>query len=631
MTTTAALLRVSGKDQDEARQRPDIEEYCKEHGHVIPARLWFVDKESRDLSDHRPEFQRLLELVQRGNVKLVIIQTFDRFGITDEIEWFYYQQIFRKAGCGLVSCKEGDLFAKDVSTTIQNFFRAKASQAELFNKSFRTLNGSVKKAKDQNIVTGNAPYGYDRVMYDANGRLVWTAHYLTRSHAIIMTRNAKGEVVDTREYHGKKELPKKGKLETAGLMLSCDRTRPELIRYIFKSYTTLTITTRQLAVRLNREGHRIYGKPFTHMQVEAILKQPRYLGTYTYNRTSQSHKHEYVDGKLTEVPEEIFRKWKYENTLTVRRRRPEDWFVKPGWCPQIIDDETFAEAQRRLANRPRKSLPPRTGDRFLKGLLYCGTCGEPMAVKLNAHTREVGYICKTYQASAHRHGKNLSSCGRNTISHAAAIAHIQECNEQIWDYFANHEADGFQALNDLWPWFKDKHTPTLEECVEMDQELEQLGVNVQEAVAVQVEKGEEVLKQKKAEYERWIQAKVFAESDQERKVIAGKVKTLEAEIAELERQADPVDLTDQALSVLRGHIQRAIAANDPATLSDTLRRGYGRIVLHFRHEKAGHRMRSWLQPEKTEFILNPNSLLPPGIGSACGQPSPTERTLYTSV
>jgi DNA invertase Pin-like site-specific DNA recombinase len=631
MTTTAALLRVSSKDQDEDRQRNDVIALAKEHGHTIPPHHWFVDKESRDRSDHRPEFQRLLDLVIKGKVKLVIIQTFDRFGVSDEVEWFHFQHIFRKAGCGLVSVKEGDLFAKDVATTIQNFFRAKASEAELFNKSFRTLNGSVNKAKDQNIAPGNAPYGYDRAMYDANGRLLWTAHYLTRSRAIITTHNARGEAVDSRECTGKANLPKKGKTERAGLILSRDPKRADLIRYIFKIWTTETITARRLAVRLNAEGCRLYDKPFTNMQIEAIITQPRYLGTYTYNRTSQSHKHEFKDGRLSEVPESIFRKWKYQNSLTSRKRPQQDWISHPDWCPQIVDDETFAEAQRRLASRPRKCLPPRGGDRFLKGLLYCGECQEPMSVKLNAHKREVCYVCKTYTMSCHTHGKNLSTCGRNTISHKEALRHIQECNEQIWEYFADHETEGYIALNRLSPFFTDQHTPTVDELQGIDQGLAELGVNVADAVAVEVEKGEAALAQKRSEYERWIQAKVFAGSDSERKVIAAKVTTLEAEIAELERQADPVDITDQALAVLRGHIQKAIQANDPATLSDTLRRSYSRIVLHFRQERAGNRMRSWLQPERSEFQVAPNSLHRQEIGSASERQSPMGLTLPTSV
>jgi hypothetical protein len=44
-----------------------------------------------------------------------------------------------------------------------------------------------------------------------------------------------------------------------------------------------------------------------------------------------------------------------------------------------------------------------------------------------------------------------------------------------------------------------------------------------------------------------------------------------------------------------------------ATLSSALRQAYSRIVHHFRQEPAGRRMRSWVIPKKTEFLLNPNS------------------------
>ncbi|MCZ2343425.1 MAG: recombinase family protein [Bacteroidales bacterium] len=627
--TTAALLRVSTRDQDEDRQRQDILEHCRKQNLAIPSHLWFIDFESRDRADFRPEFQRLLELVRRCEVKTVLIQTFDRFGVSDEIEFFHFHHLFRKAGCRLYSLKQGDLFTKDVSTVVQNLFRAKASEEELTQKSFRGLDGMVKKVRDGKVVGAVPAYGYDKAVYSGDGRLLWTAHYLTRSHAVISTYNAQGEVVDTRECQGKKQLPKRGESEVTRWHLSGDKTRVELVKYVFQTYTTEVITTRQLAVRLNREGHHIYGRPFTHMQVEATLRNPCYLGWFAYNRTSQAHRQEVINGQVVEVEEEVFRRYKYQGKVTLRRRRPEEWITKKGVFPQLIDDATFAEAQRRLANRSRRCLPPRSGDRWLKGLLVCGGCGQPMAVKLNAHSKVVNYICRSYQASHHRHGENQSRCGRNTIPHAEAVELIRELNADIEMFFVEFDWNLERALQALTYAYPNGRVPTLEQVKTLDAGLDGLGVGIGDAADQQAEQTHRELDQKKAEYERWVAAKVFAGSQQEREVIAAKVRGLEADIMRLEQQSCPADVLVQAAASFRRDLQDALRASEPDALSDKLRRAYKQIVLQFRHERNGRRMRSWVLPDQTTFVLAPNSSPPPDAGSPCGPPSPTGRTPYT--
>jgi hypothetical protein len=178
--------------------------------------------------------------------------------------------------------------------------------------------------------------------------------------------------------------------------------------------------------------------------------------------------------------------------------------------------------------------------------------------------------------------------------------------------------------------FQDSRTRTVQDARKIDKGLERLGVNVHDAVAYGVEQGQAILDQKRREYERWVQAKVFAESDKEREVIAGKVRALESEIAESELRASPVDVQEQALAWFRTVLQKAVAATDPGSLSNALRQVYSKIVLHFRQERAGSRMRSCLLPEKTGFVLRPNSSHPQAIGSPSGLPSQTGATLPTS-
>lgn len=334
---------------------------------------------------------------------------------------------------------------------------------------------------------------------------------------------------------------------------------------------------------------------------------------------------------MVAVSEEIFHRYKYEKKLTVRQRRREEWITKDGVYPRLIEDAEFCEAQRRLATRSRLCLPPRKGDRWLKGLLVCGGCGKEMAVKLKARTREVSYICQSYQASHHRHGENQSGCGRHTISHKEAVDLIGELNRDIEFFFAEHEFNLENALLAIAPSFRDGHTPTVDEVKEIEDGLEQLGVGILDAVAAEVEEAQRLLPQKRAEYEKWIKAKVNAGSDRERQVIAANLRDLEAEIAVLEDAAAPMDIKEQSIQHFRTLLREAIKAGDPSALSDKLRRTYSGIVLQFRHEQVGRRMKSCVIPEQTRFELNPNSWPRRGIGSPCVPPSQTGPIVSTSA
>ena len=254
-----------------------------------------------------------------------------------------------------------------------------------------------------------------------------------------------------------------------------------------------------------------------------------------------------------------------------------------------------------------------------------------MAVKLKVRTREVSYICRTYQASHHRHGENQSGCGRHTISHKDAVALIGELNYDIEFFFAEHEFNLENALLAIAPSFRDGHTPSVDEVKEIEDGLEELGVGILDAVEADVEAAQRLLPQKRAEYEKWIKAKVNAGSDRERQFIAANLRDLEAEITCLEEVAAPLDIKEQSIQHFRTLLRDVIKAGDTTALSDKLRRTYSGIVLQFRHEQVGRRIKSCVIPEQTRFELNPNSWPRRAIGSPCVPPSQTGPIVSTSA
>src|SRR6266404_4310486 len=169
----AALLRVSTDEQETERQRLAIERYAEENRLKITQ--WFEDKESRDLAEFRPRFQEMMSLVIQQKIKIVLIEKFDRFGVSGKEEWFHYRYLFQKARCKLISVAdgEGELTAKDDKTMLMGFFAADASTKEQRNIAHRALSGKARFAKDGDWVGGPAPFGYDKVCIDNQGNVLW--------------------------------------------------------------------------------------------------------------------------------------------------------------------------------------------------------------------------------------------------------------------------------------------------------------------------------------------------------------------------------------------------------------------------------------------------------------------------
>src|SRR5262245_19707530 len=93
----AAYLRVSTDQQDTVRQYDAIHAFEKRHGITIPPHLWFKDEGwARDKADKRPDFQRMLKLVERGQLRTLVVPEIHRFGTKDEFQLMHYLHLLRE-------------------------------------------------------------------------------------------------------------------------------------------------------------------------------------------------------------------------------------------------------------------------------------------------------------------------------------------------------------------------------------------------------------------------------------------------------------------------------------------------------------------------------------------------------
>lgn len=122
--------------------------------------------------DDRPQFKRLMGMVERRDVQAVLVVAVDRLTRTEDLgEWESVKRQFQAAGCAVWTVTAGQLpldgaatseFVTDAQALVSKFERLRIKE--------RTLAGRVARLKGGGFYGGHTPYGY-RAIYDpATGR-----------------------------------------------------------------------------------------------------------------------------------------------------------------------------------------------------------------------------------------------------------------------------------------------------------------------------------------------------------------------------------------------------------------------------------------------------------------------------
>jgi DNA invertase Pin-like site-specific DNA recombinase len=132
--------------------------------------------------------------------------------------------------------------------------------------------------------------------------------------------------------------------------------------------------------RRNRFGDIAWRAPTANM-LAGVLKNPAYAGAFVYGRTRSSHA-TYPNGKL----------------MTARCPMTEWKIVVKNRYPAYIDWEGFERIQAMLSDnhaeyrRNQTRGAPRDGAAALQGIVWCGQCGNKMAVQYKGGNR---YVCNS--------------------------------------------------------------------------------------------------------------------------------------------------------------------------------------------------------------------------------------------
>lgn len=593
------LIRVSKDEQDRRSQLERCERWLKERA-LKPLEI-LSDSGSRDLSEKRPQFQRLLGLVEAGKADWILVSERDRLGFADAWEYGHFIHLFRTNGVQLWSVADNrDLCSGDRFEPILASLSADKSQHEQKENADRTLRAKFVAVQRGEWVGGKTPYGYDLVAKDRQGIEVWRLVYETGHRRCCYYPDG-----TSRRYDGKGNTPGRDKGITVHAEKTLDKAVIGWVRKIFEWHIagmgprTIARKLTELRVPALFDGDGVWIGP----TIAALLANPIYAtGVPHWNKSGHGRFLEVVGGQHVPVARvngraKTARKRTIEDVIRTEKDRPEN---------AIIDRVTWEKAQERsrlIATTPKAERRPSSTEFWLTGLLVCGDCQK----HFTAWKQVEGYRCSTNAKSS-----NLCRCNRtphdlmeeividylgrsekgigwlaDNAEHSGDLYFLAEQSQPLADEFA-------REIGRLWARAK-KEGKTTEDGRGWDwKKLRKLYGPKQtdtDAIAAQIKK-------KDAERNRLLARMRLLDEDNVR-VVADMANGIAAEIRALkEQQAPQKDRIEGVRETLRVLLEQTRQTREvletglPKQKAEAVRRVISRIVVRHEERMAGTQRRS---------------------------------------
>ncbi len=392
MKTPAAIYARYSSDAQDARSIEDQERRCRRYAeaHDFEVVEVFSDAAISGATLDRPGLRRMLDAARQGAFKVVLVDDLSRLS-RDLYDTLGLQRKLASAGAAFLDCSSG-VSSRDKSSRVLTVVQGLINERyldDLRDKTHRGLEGRARGG----FWAGGRCYGYDT----SDEENPPDPEHVRRV-----------PVIDQREA--------------------------EVVRRIFEECAA-GATTRQVADGLNRDriaapydprprsgdrGTLAYqksaGRGWGCGTIRSILRNERYIGTFTWNR----------------------RRWVLDPET--RRHRAEvrpraEWVTVERPDLAIVGQALWRRAQQRLGlarplGAPRKRMGYRTSP--LSGLLRCGACGAGMQIAGRGYGGKEKY--RNFKCAAN-HSKGDTVCAsRATISESkvlgALVAALRELVEQ---------------------------------------------------------------------------------------------------------------------------------------------------------------------------------------------------------
>ena len=326
----------------------------------------------------RPDFQKMMDRVRRGEFRAIVVYRLDRVsrnisdfaGLIDELT---------KLDVSFVSIRE----QFDTSTPMGRammFIISVFSQLERETIAERIRDNMHELAKTGRWLGGNAPMGF-------------------KSEAVSkVTVDGK-----TRKSFKLVPIPEEA----------------EIPKLIFDLYTETDSLTAVEAELLRRRIKTRQGKDFTRFAIKGILQNPVYMAAdeaaYHYFMEREADvcfPKEAFDGTCGMM---VYNRTDQEKGRAAIQLPVESWIVAIGQHPGMIPSRQWVRVQESLErNKSKGYRKPRNNEALLTGLIYCA-CGERMYPKLTQRKTADGEIIYTYVCSMKDRSKG-ERCGRRNAN-----------------------------------------------------------------------------------------------------------------------------------------------------------------------------------------------------------------------
>lgn len=338
----AKYIRLSREDGDDREsesienQRDIIDNYILGHEELYDAGE-YVDDGYTGTNFNRPGFQRMLKDIEDEKIDCIITKDLSRFG-RDHIDTGYYLERYLPTN-NIRYIAIGDNVDTLKSDGLQ-FLTFKLSFNDYYAQDISNKIKSVKQRKIEKgeYQAGISPYGYKK------------------------DKDVKNHLVP-------------------------DEYSSQIVKEIFDMYVNKGMSTIKIADELNRreiEPPAVYLKIPTYMKKQSVNPN----GKYVWLR-AQIGKILRNEVYLGSVVGRKFQKVSHK-IAKVRCTKKEEHIVLENMHEPIIDIETWNKAQEK-SNGYTKSRD-RKYDHPLKGLVYCGECGNKATLRCREEKRKNGTV-----------------------------------------------------------------------------------------------------------------------------------------------------------------------------------------------------------------------------------------------
>ena len=305
-------------DNSIAYQLSQITEYCNKNKITLTG--VYSDEACSGTNTNRTGFQEMIAAAKQKKFEAIVIYDISR-GSRDVVDWLEFRKNMRMLDIQVISINQhlGDI--SNPNAFLTELISVGLGQHQVLDTRKKSIDGTKERAKKGLFCGGYPPLGYD---------------------------------IKDGEY-------------------IINETEASAVRKIFSLYAdgaSYDIIIDELNGLKDKRGQ-IIGKS----SLSAILKNERYIGTYTWNKKQYKYMRKWSGGKPN--PNIV----KIENSIT-----------------PIIDKKTWERVQKRMRTNKRNATNKAKREYLLSGLIKCASCGGAYISKCT--TSKKGYETRYYVCSA---------------------------------------------------------------------------------------------------------------------------------------------------------------------------------------------------------------------------------------